>query len=645
MTTFARLARNRRLAAIVAIALAAIVFIGVNLATNAWFRTARLDLTGNGLYTVSEGTKNILRGLKEPITLRFFYSGKAAANYPPVHAYAERVRDLLDEYRAIAGDKLIVEQIEPEPYSEDEDRAASLRLQPRQGDQGEMIYFGLSATNMADGQEAVPFFEVEREPFLEYDLTSIIYRLSVSKKARVGIMTGLPLAEGPGGLMAQMNGQGQPYVAYAQLMQLFDLEPIAMDAAAIPADVEALILIHPRALSQETLYALDQFVMRGGHVAAFVDPLSEIMQYATAQSGQPDPTAVRSDLWLLKSWGVAYNSAQVVLDSGNAIPMPVGNGGQTLNYPLYMSLKADPDTGNFNADDIVSRSLRIINLAAAGYLVPGDGATTSFTPLLSSSLMAMPYDAETLAFQNDPRALIGVVRPTGERYTFVARLSGPLKSAFPDGAPKSPPPAEGAAAPPSPPAHIAETSAANLIVVADTDLFDDRFWVQAENQGGAIMAQPFADNFAFVAAAVENMLGSNDLISLRARATADRPFTVVEDLRKEADVRFLREEQDLNARIAEVQEKLAQLQASVPEGADATTVTPAQQAELERFQEELAQTRARLREVQRELSAGIDRLGNWLAAINIALVPVLLVIAAIVIGVMRRRRIAAAQAR
>lgn len=647
MDTIYRLVRNRRLAAILAIVLGAVIFVGVNTATNLWFRSARIDLTENGLYTLSDGTRNILRSLNEPVTLRFYYSAETAADFPTVRAYAERVRDLLAEYKSIAGDKLIVQEIDPVRYTEAEDQAVSLGLQGAPTQTGEVVYMGLAANNMADGQEVVPFFAMEREPFLEYDLSSIVYRLGQPKKPVLGLVTNLPLDTGPGGLLASMEGRSQPYVIYSQLVQIFDMQPLEQDFNVVPSNIDALLIAHPKGLSEKTLYAIDQFVMRGGRVIAFVDPQSEISQLAGAESGQPVQGATfKSDLWLLKPWGATYNSDEVVLDRGRAQQVQYGNNPArpVVGYPVWLALRKNDDANlsDFDAGDLVTNSLTAINLASVGHFTKAEGATTTFTPLLRSSDDAMLFSAEMLGIQSDPDELNRNFLPSGERYTIAARLSGPLKSAFPDGAPKVEA-VEGE--PPSAPlpAHIAEAADANIIIVADSDLFDDRFWVQAQSQGDQTMAAPIADNLAFIASAAENMLGSNDLISLRARATADRPFTVVENLRKEADARFLREEQELNAKILETQSKLQSLQSVTPEGGDAVTVTPEQQAELERFRGELAATRARLREVQHELRAGIDRLGTRLAFLNIALVPLLLIVAAIVWGVMRRRRMAAAQ--
>ncbi len=644
MSVLASFARKRRLAAAASIALGAVVFLGANTAANVWFRSARLDLTENGLYTLSDGTRNILKNLSEPITLRFYFSQDVAANFPTVRAYAERVRDLLAEYKSLAGGTLIVEEIDPAPSSEAEDHAVALGLQgaPTQG--GEAIYMGLSGTNMADGQETVPFFQMEREAYLEYDLTSLISRLAEAKKPTLGLVTNLPLDTGPGGLLASMQGTSQPFVIYSQLMQIFQLQPLEQDFAVVPSEIDTLMIAHPKALSQQTLYAIDQFVMRGGRVIAFVDPISEISQLQSQESGQPVQGATfKSDLWLLKSWGVAYNPDEVVLDRTRAQKVQYGGNAARpiVAYPVWLGLTGDndPKVSDFDKADLVTGSLGKVNLASVGHFTQADGATTAFTPLIRSSDDAMLYSAEMLNVQSDPDELIRQFLPTGERYTIAARLSGPLKSAFPE----APPPVETEGQIPPPlPAYIGETKDANIIVVADSDIFDDRFWVQPQQQGDQTMAVPIADNLAFVAGAAENMLGSNDLISLRTRATSDRPFTVVEDMRKAADTRFLREEQDLNARIAETQEKLAALSKPAANG-DATALTAEQQAEIEKFRAELTETRARLREVQRGLRSGIESLGARLALFNIAAVPLLLIAVAIVIAVSRRNRMARAQ--
>jgi ABC-type uncharacterized transport system involved in gliding motility auxiliary subunit len=636
---FQRLARNRRLAVALSIALTLIMFVTLNTAANIWLRGARLDLTENGLYTLSDGTRSILRALKEPVTLRFYYSPKQAAAFPSIRAHGERVRDMLKEYRQIAGGNLIVDEIDPVPFTESEDRAVADGIQGAPVEGGDPVYMGLAGTNMADGHEVIPLLTLDREQFLEYDLSSMVARLAAVKKPVLGVVSSLPLDAGPGGEMAAAQGRAQPYVIYAQLAQIFDARMIGQDFRSVPTDIDALMIVHPKALSQKTLYAIDQFVMRGGRVLAFVDPVSEMAQMLGGTS--QDRLAYKSDLWLLKSWGVTYTPDEVVLDRGRAQTVQYGADPQrpTIAYPVWLALKADKagTTGDFDTGDLVTASLTRLNLASVGRLSQAEGATTSFTPLLRSSEDAMLTSGEMLQMQSDPDELMRAFSPTGERYTLAARISGPMKSAFTEGAPQSD--AKDAVQPLPP--HIPETQNANIIVTADSDLFDDRFWAQTQRQGGEIVAVPVADNLAYVAGAAENMLGSNDLIRLRARASSERPFTVVENLKRQADARFLREEQDLQAAILETEEKLKQL--SQPAGGDPAAVTPEQEAEVSKFKAELTRSRARLRDVEHQLRAGINRLGNGLAAINITLMPVLLTIAALVFGWTRRRRLRAAQ--
>lgn len=628
----ARFARQRRLAAALSIALAAVMFVSLNLAANTGLRGARLDLTANGQFTLAPGTRNILSKLKEPVTLRFFYSEEVAAEFPVVRAYAERVRDLLTEYRIASNGQLIIEEIDPQPFTPEEDRAAALGMEAAAVQTGEQIYFGIAGSNLADGKEAIPFLSVEREAYLEYDLSALIARLSALRKPRLGVISNLPLDVGAGGAEAAMQGRGQPYAIYQQLLTLFDIAPLAADIDRVPGGIDALLLVHPRALDEKTLYALDQFVMRGGRVIAFVDPISEIAQsMGTSDTGAPLVNAA-SDLWLLKAWGAAYNKDEVVLDRGRAQRVQYGRGARNVvSYPVWLALRKDG--GDFDQSDLVTAGLNRLNLGSVGHFAPIEGATAQFTPLIQSSAESMLMSAEMLAISSNPDDLMRQFLPANERYTLAARISGPMNSAFPEGAPKTQAPAaEGAEAPAPLPAHLASTQDAAIILVADSDLFDDRFWLNGE--GGA----PDADNLAFVAGAVETMLGASDLAALRARAPADRPFTVVEDLRRAAELRFLKEEQDLNARIAETQDKLRALEREAPAGAARTELTPAQAEELERFRAELAEMRTRLREVQANLRAGINKLGGWLAFVNMAAVPILLVLTVLGLAAWRRWR-------
>jgi len=636
MNAILNMLKSRRISAGVALAAAIIIFLAVNIAANSLIRTARVDLTQEGLFTLSDGTRNILAGLDEPVTLRLYYSESLAASYPALRSIAERVRDTLTEIESAGGGNIVFEMIDPEPFSEDEDKAATLGIQGQPTQDGEVIYFGLVGTNAVDGREVIPFFTAEREAYLEYDLVSMIHRLSGKRRPVLGIVTNLPLDTGPGGLTAALQGLSQPYVIYEYLQQVFDPTFLEQDFDRVPENVDALLIAHTRALNDRTLYAIDQFVMRGGRVIAVVDPVSEISR-AASETGDPLSGATfSSDMpRLFASWGVSYKVNEVVADRTRAMRVQAGSDLRRLEVDYVPWLAMLPD--DFDVSDIAMANVGSINFATAGHFTPVDGATTRFAPLVASTTQAMVIDSAELMMAPDPDGLLARFLPTGQRYVLAARLSGPVRTAFPDGAPPPAPPAEGQPAPLPLPDHLTETADANIIVIADSDIFDDRFWVQVGRQGGQRVAQAFAGNGDFLVGAIENMLGSNDLISLRARSVSSRPFTAVDDLRKAAETRFLAEEQRLEAKLEATAARIQQLR-QLGGGGDSAVLTPEQQAEVERFQEELAATRSELREVQRNLRRDVENLGSSLAFINIALVPLLLVVAAVVLAILRNRR-------
>ena len=278
---------SRRMYAIAAIALAAVLFVAVNIVSNFWLSTARLDLTQNGLYTVSDGTKSLLGKLQEPVTLRFYFSRGPSTGYAQIVAYSGRVRDLLQEYAALAHGKIILEEIDPAPFTPAEDEAVSQGLTGAPTQEGDNVYFGLVGTNTLAGHETIPFFDQMREEYLEYDVSSLVYKLSLPKKPKLGIISVLPLETGAGGLAAALQGNGMPFTVYTQLRDAFDVQMLDTTTDRVPADISTLLVVHPAALSDTTLYAIDQFALRGGHAIVFVDPLSETMNLGNAAGG-PD---------------------------------------------------------------------------------------------------------------------------------------------------------------------------------------------------------------------------------------------------------------------------------------------------------------------------------------------------------------------
>ncbi len=624
---------------IVMLVLLAVLFLAVNMFSNVAFRSARIDLTQNNLYTLSAGTAEVVSKIEEPVTLRFFYSEKLATDYGRIRTYASRVRDTLEEIRAESDGKVRLEVIEPEPFSEQEDLAMSLGLKgaPTQG--GDIIYFGLVGTNSVDGLQSIPFFTDEREQYLEYDIARMIQNLSEPTKPVLGIVTNLPLDTGTGGLMSAMRGESLPFMIYNELQDRFDIEFLEQKFQAVPAKVNVLMIVHPKPLDKPTLYAIDQFVMRGGHVLAFVDPHSEVSLTAGPNGDPIRGYTEMSDLEpLLKSWGVDYDPSKIVGDRKLAQRVRTGLDArrQESDYVIWLAVPRD----NVDRNDIVTADVSRLNLGTAGYFTHDKDATTIFTPLVTTSEDSQLYDVEDVKKGPRPDDLLRDFKPTPEAYVIAARVSGPVKSAFAG----PPPPQEPAAgednAPPGKPKAglapyiAASESDANIILFADSDIFDDRFWVRTESYLGERVAQPIADNAVFIMSAIDNLMGSNELISLRARAKSDRPFVVVDELQRGAERRFLAEQQALEKKISETEQNLTELQTKgVATGASEDEAT-----EIRTFRADLLESRKKLRDVQRDLRRDVEGLGARLRFVNIALVPLVLAIVALAAAFVRYRR-------
>jgi ABC-type uncharacterized transport system involved in gliding motility auxiliary subunit len=612
---------SRHAYAALAIVLSIVIFVAVNMASDALFTTAKLDLTANGQFTLAQGTRNILANLKEPVTLKFYYSKQVASEYATTADYAKRVRDLLGEYASLSHGNIVVQEIDPEPFTEAEDQAQGAGLTGAPTDSGDTVYFGLVGTNRMDGKEVIAYFAPEREQYLEYDISSLIYRLSTPKKTLVGIVTSLPMEFGPGGMQAAMQGQGQPYLTYQELAQTYQTQMLPPGFTSIPKDMNVLMIAHPSDLSDPQLRAIDQFVLKGGRALVFVDPLSELAQQAGGNPYQPAQTPQSSDLpKLFKAWGIGFNPARVVADRALAQRVQTRDPmNPTTLYPVWMHLGTD----NFDTKDPVTANLQSLNLATVGALRPLKGATTTFAPLVTSSNQASLLDAGAVKATQDPQALMAQVNPTGEKFVIAARVSGEAKSAFPDSAVKS--------------------GRINVVVMADSDVFDDRFWVHVQTMLGKKVAAPFADNAAFVINSVENLSGSGDLISLRTRESSTRPFTVVRKIQEDAQSQFQAKEKALQQHLNETQQRLHELEQGTQAQQGQVGLTAEQQKEVEDFRKDMIDTRTQLRDVQHNLRKDIDALGSELALINIALVPVLIAIFALVLAAYRRHRRVQAQ--
>ena len=614
--------------------LLAVLFLAINLFSNVVFRSAQVDLTQNRLFTLSQGTENVLAKIDEPVTLKFFYSERLANEFPQIRTYAGRVRDLLQEMRDRSNGKLILEVIDPEPYSGDEDLAMSLGLKGARTTEGDIIYFGLVGTNLVDGIEQIPFFADERQQYLEYDVTRLVQNLNRPTKPTLGIVTNLPMDTGAGGLMEAMRGQSKPYMIYEELRERFEIDFLEQNFVRVPKSVDVLLIAHPRALNDSTLYAIDQFVMRGGRVLVSIDPHSEV-SLTSGSNGQPvQGYTEASDLGvLLNSWGVSFKPREIIGDRELAMRVATGLDArrQTSDYVLWMTVPK----ANLDHDDLVTANIDHLNLATVGALEQTKDATTRFTPLFWSSEDSEVYDLNFVKSGPTPDELLADFKPSGKRHILAARISGPIKSAF-SGQPVASSEdktqrSDGLEKPED--YQAATTGDANIIVVADSDLFDDRFWVQTEVYDGQRVAKPIADNAQFVLSAIDNLMGSDDLISLRARERTDRPFVVVDELRREADRHFLAEQQRLTASISETEKRLTDLQTQTGDAPSANA-----QEEASEFRAQLLKSRKSLRDVQRNLRRDIDGLAAKVRFINVALMPVLVALAAIGVAILRHRR-------
>ncbi len=613
---------SRRHYAIAAVVLAVALFLAFNIAIDSAITNAKLDLTENGRFTLAQGTRNIITNLREPVTLRFFFSKKAASEYAQTRTYAGHVRDLLHAYAARSHGKIILEEVDPEPFTPSEDEATGAGISGVPTETGDTVYFGLTGNNRIDGREVIPYFSPDREGLLEYDISALIYRLSAPKKSKIAILSGLPLDTGMGGPQAMMQGQSRPFAIYAELAQAYQTEMLAPDFTAIPADADVLMIVHPGTLSDAQTYAIDQYVLKGGRALVFVDPNSEIAQSGGMEPGSPASFSTLPRLF--QAWGIAFNTNKEIADLKLAQRVQLTREGPPLSYPIWLHLVDD----NLSDDDPVTANLKVLNLASAGSLRPLKSATTKFASLVGSSNQAALVDVTEMRTQTmtAPDSIAGMVAPSGQEYIIAARLTGPAKTAYPAGAPT------GVAGTP-----VKEAKNINVIVMADSDIFDDRFWVHIETMFGKQVAAPFANNDAFVINAVENLTGSSDLISLRTRATNDRPFIRVKEIQADAERQFKQQEDALKARLAETEARLKNLQTGQA-GGKSVGITPQQQIAIDTFRRQLAEIRTQLRQVQHDLRQDVDALGGLLAFLNIVVVPLFVAIFAIVLAWLRRRR-------
>jgi len=626
------------LTSLIGVVAVAAILIGINMFADTRLAGVQLDVTQGSRFTLSAGTRSVLQGLKEPITLRLFYSRLLGSQLPVYGAYADRVREMLEQYARISGGHVKLEFYNPEPFSDVEDRALAYGLQGVPVDQtGQQIYFGIAGTNLVDDERSIPFLQPDRERFLEFDLTKLVYELSNPKRPVVGLMTSLPVDGDPRMMMMrQSGGAGQPWASITELRQSNTVRSVPLDTWTIDSDISVLLVAQAQHLSDAAQYAIDQFVMRGGRLMVMVDPDSEAEAMTPGPDGMP-PTETGSNLKrLFDAWGIDFDPGQVVGDLNGAWRVRANpeDRVQVVEYVAWFNIR-----DGISRTDPATADLTQVTVASTGAIAKHPGAAIEFTPILTSSDQSAMLPVAEVKGNPDPAKILGGFKPEGGKRVIAARVRGVLKSAF-TGPPDAP---AGQTRPANLPEFRASTEGpANLVVVADSDILADRFWVRVQDFFGQPQATPFSDNGPFVANLIGTLAGGDALIGLRSRGDALRPFTLVDDMQSRAEARYRQTQQTLQAHLQETQKQLTQLRQG-DAGAQAS-VTPEQTAAIENARQDIVSTRRRLREVQLNLKREIDRLEMELRIFDIFLVPALLAVLAIVLGLLRSRRRSRARA-
>lgn len=624
-----------RVLAHTALALLLVTFLAVNVFADRALTSARLDLTENKLYTLSEASKRIAKSPPEPVMLTYYFSQSQLAEQPQLLSEGRRAEELLEAFVAASDGKIILETIDPEPFSDEEDEAARLGLQPINLPTG-AAYLGIVGTNLVETPPQV-IAQIPDERFREVEIARVISTLANPDKPKIGLATQLDL----GGRRDPQTGQiTPPWSIVPQVATAFDVQPIPATWAKIPDDFDAVLLIHPRDLPPQTLYALDQYVLAGGRLIVFQDPYS-IFDPGNDVSGAavaPRPERTSSDLGpLLAAWGLDMRDGRVAADRTRAITRPIQTraGVQNVPFPHFLDLSE----AEIEEDDVAAGRFSRLTAYAAGVLDTLDDATTTITPIVTTSAEGGTLPVEPIRNLTDPTSLLPAIVPEGE-LTIAARISGPASTAFPDGPPEIPDelPIE-AGQEPNAETQLTESTEAgiNVIVVADADMLQDDLWLT--RLGGSQLIT--ADNGSLLLNLLDQLAGSPDLIDLRARADYARPFTKLEEIQRDADTELLERNQTLQEREDQIVTRINEILTGT--GSDAARQREALlsqevQQELATLRLEREETRKELRDNRLELSREIDAIKTRVQLINTAAVPVLLCVMALGLSIYRGAR-------
>ncbi len=576
----------------------------------------RADLTEGKLYTLSPGTKKILRGLQSPVKVKLYISQGESVPVQ-MRGFAQRVDDLVREFKSVAGANLVVERYNPKPDSEEEDAAQLEGIEPQQLFSGEQFYLGVAVSQL-DRKQAIPAISPQRERLLEYDLVRAIARVGSAERPKIGLMAGLPvLGERFNPFTRQSS---DPWVLANELKRDFEVKEVPLSAKEIDKDVNVLLVIHPRDAQPATEYALDQFVMRGGKLIAFVDPYAYFDQMPTMPGIPPQPSGSTLPT-LFKAWGLQMDPGKVIAD------VVFGSGGGARYTPTVLSLNRTA----FSRDDIVTGQIETL-LYAFGGAFEVKNTDLKITELVKSSPNSMLVDNMNATKSGDEATR--AFKPSGNAMPLALRLTGKFKTAFPEGLKEDEKKPAAAGTP-----ALRESSENSVIVVADVDMLADGAAVDVQDVFGRKIVVPSNGNLAFALGMVEQFAAGDDLISLRSRAAAFRPLTVVRELEAEAQKEYFGRIQALEEEKQKTQARLQELQKAQGSGAakGAQILSPEQQAELERFKKTYIETNLALKELRKNLRQDAEALVFWTKVANIAFMPLLVALIGLLIAFFRRR--------
>ncbi len=605
---------------LISIGLVLVILVAINvIASNFFFR---VDVTEERLYTLSQGTEKIVKAVKTPVTIKYYFN-KGSSQIPLLYKnYGKKIEELLQEYQNLNPEMITLELYDPAPDSDEEEWAKKYGLTGI--DLGtESFTMGL-VTVQEDKEKNIPFLDIRREKFLEYDITQLILQVSQAKESTIGIMSSLPvLGQEPNQMQKMQGQQAQPKWFFVQeLEKFFEIEEVKPDVAEIGDDISILMVIHPKNLSELTQYAIDQFVLRGGQLVLLVDPSARVDPSAAAAARMGQQAQVNSDFKkLFEHWGVKYESKALVGDAVHGTPVQTQKG--TVNFFFWHSLTKS----SFNQELIATKELENMLLVEPGGFTIDEKSPFTLNSLIHSSNQAGKIDSFMMRYAG-PNDLNKKIKPDGTTYNFAGILNGELTSAFEkrpeekdDGGKDEGEKAQKSKGKP----HMPKSQGkAKVLLITDVDFLADQFTVDKFQLLGQVLSQPKNDNMAFFVNMVEFLGGADEMMQIRSRGRFSRPFTRFKDLERRAQTQYREAEESITRKLKEVQEKLSQL--NVKQGTNQISLTKEQIAKIQQFRNEEKKTQTELREIRKLLRQDIDFEKNVLTLLNLLVVPILFII-------------------